>query len=142
MNLPEIDWSKLIDIQYWFEGIIGTSATTPPVENESFFYWFFLTLFAVIIIVSVVGRVAISYLPTDHPIHDKLDAWTNNTAWIGTLGVLWFLARQVNVGFLGARFWLLVLALWFVILMYFALKYLLTLYPIEAIYYREKNQAK
>jgi hypothetical protein len=138
MSWPEIDWNKLIDIQYWFEGIVGSTATTPPVENLSFFYWFFISIFSVIIILSVVGRVVISYLPIEHPLHDKMDTWTNNTAWIGTLGIVWFLSRQVNVGLLGSRFWLLVFAAWFLILGYFVLKYLLTLYPIEKIYYQEK----
>ncbi len=138
--MNNIDWSKLTDFKYWFEGVSGGSAATPPVELYSFHFWFLTTLPVTLFLVGVGLKVAKSFLHLDHPLVEKFDQWGSQIIWIASLFSIWFLFRQMNIGFLSARFWTLILGAWFVIASYFVFKYFSFLYQVEYLYFKEHQK--
>jgi len=138
--MPQISWDKLLKLEYWFEGIAGgISITTPLIEN-SFFYWFFLWFFVVVFAFAIALKALQGFLDTNHPLQLKIPFWSNSVIWISIWGVIWFLCRQLSVGFLGARFWLIVLGIWFLVLLYFVVKYFIQNYKYELLYFQKTHQ--
>jgi hypothetical protein len=133
--MPTIYWEKLIRLDYWFEGIGGRVSITPPVEYGSWFFWFFISFFTAVFSIGVLIRVSQGFLHKNYPLQPKLNFWGNSVIWIGFWGLTWFLVRQLSVGFLGARFWLLVLGIWFLVILYLALRYLFSKYKFEKSYF-------
>jgi hypothetical protein len=134
-----IDWSKLANLEYWLEGVAGKTSITPVIEKNSSFFWFFLYLFSAFFVVGVVMRVAQAFLHSSHPLQSKLPVWGNNFAWMGVLGLLWFLLRQLSVGFLGARFWLLIGLVWFIAVLYLIARYFINFFPLEYNYFKKNK---
>ena len=67
MNITNvnIDWSKLIDYKYWFQGFINTTGSlfvTPPVQKDSIFYWGLILGFSSIIVSGIVIKTAHLFL--------------------------------------------------------------------------------
>lgn len=140
--MPNIDWNKLVDPQYWLEGIAGSSSITPAIENNSFFFWFFLYLFSGFLVLGIVMRVSQAFIHPEHPFQNKFPSWANNLMWFGVLGLGWFTLRQLNVGFLGARIWLLFGAVWMLILFYFIIRYFALFYRLERAYFKKTHLPK
>lgn len=137
----EISWDKLLKLEYWFEGIAGGISITTPLEEGGKFFWFFLWFFVVIFALGVFIRISQSFLDINHPLQLKLPNWGNNVIWISIWGTIWFLCRQLGVGFLGARFWLIVLGIWFLILLYFVIKYFIQNFKYEIMYFQKTKAA-
>jgi hypothetical protein len=135
-----IDWNKLIDFKYWFEGVSGGSASTPPVEVYSFYFWFLTTLPVTLFLVGIILKVSKSFLNIDNPLVEKFDQWGSQAIWIASLFSVWFLLRQMNIGFLGARFWTLILAVWFLTSLFFIYKYFSFLFQVEYLYFKENKK--
>lgn len=141
MDWPTIEWSQLVSLEYWLEGIAGGSVSaTPPNEPDSFFFWFWLNVFSVVLISGVVARIAQAFLHDKHPFQSKLPFWGNNLIWMGVLGLSWFLMRQIEVGFLGARIWVLAILVWAIVIALMSLRYFMTFYPIEREYFKAIKQ--
>lgn len=136
--MPEIDWSKFISLEYWVEGIAGNSSITPVIERGSFFFWFFLFLFLLVFAIGVVFKVYATYLHPENPIKEKSELLSTNLVWLAIVGNFWFLARQFQVGFLGARFWLLVLAFWFIMIVIYLVRYFSLYFRFEYLYFKQK----
>lgn len=133
----DIDWSKLIRIDYWLEGVAGGFSVTPPVEEGSAFFWTYLYLFIAFFSFGVVVRVLKSFMDLNHPLQPRLSFWGNSIIWISFWALVWFLLRQLSIGFLGARFWLLILFTWALVIKYFAIRYFITKYRIEKLYFEK-----
>jgi Na+/serine symporter len=132
-----IDWSKLVDLEYWLEGIAGSSSLTPVIERGSSFFWAFLYLFSGMLVFGVALRVTQAFLHSQHPLQKQFPTWGNNLIWMGILGLIWFTLRETSVGFLGARIWLLVGLVWLLVLLYFVIRYFIVFYPLEISYYKK-----
>jgi hypothetical protein len=139
MNMPQIDWNKFGQLSYWLEGVAGTTAVTPVNDRNEFFFWFFLYLFASLLVGGVALRVLQAFLNPLHPFQKKFPFWGDTLIWMGILGFSWFLLRQLSVGFLGARFWLLIGGVWGAIFLYFVIRYFVLFYQLEIAYYRKHH---
>lgn len=137
--MPKINWESFTKLEYWFSGIAGDLSSTPVIEKGSYFFWFFLAIFTAIFSIGVIMKVCTSFLKEDHPLNSKLNFWGDNVIWIGVLGNTWFLVRQLSVGFLGARFWVVVLAIWALILLYFIARYYIYFFKIEYLYFQKNG---
>ncbi|MEM1312763.1 MAG: hypothetical protein AAGF07_04865 [Patescibacteria group bacterium] len=133
--MNNIDWAKLIDLQYWLEGVAGASSMTPVMGRDSFFFWFFLYLFSSFLTLGVLLRLYQAFIRSDHPFQKQLPFFGNNFMWMGVLGLLWFTLRETSVGFLGARIWLLVGLLWFLVITILLVRYFAIFYRLEINYY-------
>ena len=130
-----IDQSKLLDVKYWLEGIAGNSSVTPVVQMNSFIYFLFIYTFASFIVIAIILFVSNQFLNNRNPLKNKLPFLANNLFWMGTLGLLWFTLRQTQVGFLGARIWLIIGLCWFIVVMFFTIKYIFQNLALEMRYY-------
>lgn len=139
--MSAIAWDKLTKLEYWFEGIAGGISITTPMQEGSFAYWFFLWFFVALFTFGVLIRALQSFLDTKHPLQLKLPFWGNSVIWISIWGIIWFLCRQLSVGLLGARFWLVVLGIWFLVLLYFVAKYFIQNFRYELLYFKNTKQA-
>ena len=143
--MPSIDWSKLLTLNYWLEGLQatqGSSIVTPVIAQTSWFFWFYVWFFSGLIIVGILMRLATVLMDTKAPTHDQLPMWSNNIIWMGVLGVSWFTARQLSVAFIGARFWLIIGLIWFLVIAYLAARYFIKFFPLELKYYRSHKSTK
>lgn len=135
-----IDWSTYMDPTYWFEGIItkpGSVLKTSTIEVNSGTYWFFINLFAISIIVGILLKLFTSFINPDNPLAKKTPIFADNIIWMGILGYVWFLSNQLTIAFLGARFWILLIGCWFLVLLFFTIKYLIRFFPLEMRYYKK-----
>lgn len=135
--MNKIDWSRFIDLKYWLDGVAGDTSITPVIERGTFFFWFFLYLFSSLLILGIALRIAQAFLHNNHPLQSKFPNWGNNFIWMGILGLSWFTLRQLNTAFLGARFWLIVGLLWFIIVDYFIIRYFVVFYKLEKAYFKK-----
>ena len=140
--MPQIDWSKLITLEYWLEGVAGDDFGAPFIEVGSFFYWFYLYLFATLIILGICWKVSRAFIHQDHPLQKKIPFWSTSLIWLGILGLFWFLMRQINIGLLGARFWLLIMLGYVVIVGILAIDYFRKFYFIEITYFKNNIKSK
>lgn len=138
--MNKVDWSRLVELEYWLEGVAGTSAITPAVEKDSLFFWFFVNIFTFLFGMGVITLTAQKFINPKHPIHTQLPVWGNNFVWMGLLGIIWFLLRQIEVGFLGARIWLIVGFVWIIILLYLIIRYFVVYFPLEYAFYKKNKQ--
>ncbi len=130
-----IDQSKLSDIKYWLEGIAGNSSVTPVVQMNSFIYYLFIYTFASFVTIAIILFVSNQFLNNRNPLKSKLPFLANNLFWMGVLGLVWFMMRQTQVGFLGARIWLIIGFCWFTVIMFFTLRYIIRSLNLEMRYY-------
>ena len=135
---PEnVDWSKLAKPDFWLEGIAGQNTVPSAPLSEIGFRNFILALVGTFVIAGIAIRLFKIFLTKQHPLQNRLSTWTANLIWIGVLGTMWWLFNQWGpLLFIGSRFWILVGFIWFLILLYFILKYFITEYPLEIAYYR------
>ena len=140
--MNQVDWSKFLDLQYWTEGIAGGSAVTPVVESGSLFFWFFTGLFTFLFAKGVFMITAQKFLDYQNPLNEKLSVWGNNYVWMGILGIVWFLLRQIEVGFLGSRIWLLVGLVWFLVILALVIRYFVAYFPLEWAYYKKNKRLR
>ncbi len=133
-----IDWSKVTDLKYWLEGIAGGVSATPALVTNGFFYNLFLYLFTSFFVLGVCMKVSQAFLNDQHPLQKKFPTWSDNFIWMGILGLTWFVLRNIQVGFLGARVWIFVGFIWFAVLMYFIIKYFIQNWNIEYTYFKNK----
>jgi hypothetical protein len=136
--MTKIDWSKFISLEYWLQGIAGPSSSTPVLERGGFFYWFFLYSFFIIFTTGIILSLFSFYLHLENPIREKASFLAKNIIWISIVGNFWFLFRQFEVGFLGARFWLLVLLAWFLSIVFYLLRYYILYFKFEYLYFKQK----
>jgi hypothetical protein len=137
--MPNIDWSKLINFKYWFEGTTASDTVNLlPVEAGSFFYYFYLAVFGGLVVVAILMLLSKLFLHPQHPIQSKLALMSSNFIWMGILGLGWFTMRQIQVSFLSARMWILFGLVWFLALAYYMVKYFINYYKLEMNYFRTK----
>jgi len=139
--MNQVNWSNLVDLEYWFEGVAGSTAITSPLTIDTIHYKFFVILFSVFFGAGVVLLFSKNFLNKFNPLNSKFKVWANNLIWMGLLGGFWMFLRQAEVGFLGARMWLLVGVVWFLILVYLVIKYFVSIYPLERVYYLKHHKA-
>jgi len=139
--MPEINWNKLLTLDYWLEGLAGQNVSTPFIQPESFFYWFYLYLFSSLIVAGIVIRCAMAFIHERHPIQKRIPMLSTNVIWIGIVGLMWFLARQTNFVMVGARMWILVLLAWGLIVAYLFIRDMIYFYPVERAYFRKQRAA-
>jgi hypothetical protein len=132
-----IDFGKLIDINYWFEGVVGSTSSIPVVESNSIFFQYFVYTFIALAVIGVALKIAQSYLPITHPLVKKFPLWSSQFIWISILGMFWFTLRQTKVSLFGARFWTLIGIVWLVILIAQIAKYFIRNYSIEYRFYKK-----
>lgn len=133
----KINWLEFTKFDYWLAGISGEVSITPIVERNSSFFWLFLWVFALIIAFAILVKSITILLNEHHPLNSKLNLWGDNILWIGILGNGWFLLRQLSVGFLGSRLWLVLFFVWFLILLFFIIRYFVSFYKLEYLYYKK-----
>ncbi len=136
MSNVKIDWSRFVDLKYWLEGIAGTSSITPIISKDSWFFWFFTYFFATFLVAGIVLRVSQAFLHSENPFQKRFPVWGNNLISMGLLGLLWFSLREFSVGFLGARIWLLVGLIWFLVFLYFLIRYFIIFFQLEMAYFK------
>jgi hypothetical protein len=135
--MVNIDWTKLSKLEYWFEGVGGSSSITPPIEQGSWFFWFFLSFFTIIFGLGILIKLYKSFIGENHPLQNRLDLWGSNIIGIGSAGIAWVLLRQLSIGLLGARFWLFALLIWGLVILYFTVRYFILYFRIELAYYNK-----
>lgn len=135
-KLPKIDWNRLISLEYWMEGFVGGSASTPINSQGDFFFWFWLYIFTGLFVLGFVINTALSFAPPELPFKKNAPFWANNIIWMGVLGVVWFLSRQLEIGLLGARFWILIGLVWAGLILIRVIRYLFWFFPLEFAYYK------
>jgi len=135
--MPSINWENFAKLEYWFQGIAGESAVTPPLEKGSWFFWFFIWLFTAFFVLGIGFKLIPTFAHSQNPLSPKLNFWGNNLLWMGILGAGWLSVRQLSVGFLGARFWLVVGLIWFLVILSFAIRYFVNFYHFELVYFKK-----
>jgi magnesium-transporting ATPase (P-type) len=141
-QLKEINWTELIKPEYWIEGFAGGSASTPINSQANVFFWFWLIVFSVLFTIGVVINTFFSFAPEELPFKKNAPFWANNLIWMGILGVGWFLARQLEIGLLGARFWLLIGLFWAFLISIRVVRYLFWYFPLELAYFKNLQKQK
>jgi hypothetical protein len=139
--MPNINWSKLVDPSFWLEGVAGSVAIVPIIPKDSFFFWGFLYLFSGLFIAGVSIRVWQIFLDEYHPLQKQLPLWGNNLILMGVFGLGWFLMRQLSVGLLGARLWVLLGSIWFLVVLGLAIHYFIIYFPLEIQYYKKNKKS-
>jgi hypothetical protein len=137
-----IDWKKLVNLQYWFEGVAGDTSITPTIQKNTFFFWFFLTIFSIIFTVGITLKIAQLFMHPLNPLTKKFSILSSNLISMGITGIIWFCLRQLSVGFLGARFWLLIIGAWAGGLAFWLGKYFSYAYKFESLYFQKKILGK
>lgn len=139
-----INWSKLATFEYWLEGLQtkGGLVATPILDKGNWSFWFFLYFYTFLICLGIVLRISQTFLHPKHPLQLKIPNWSSNIIWIGVLGWLWFICRQLSIWFLGARFWLIGDAIWIMILLFLIVRYLIRFYPLEMRYFKNNYLSK
>ena len=135
-----VDWSRFSDAKYWLEGVSGGISVTPALSRDGFFFTFFLYLFSTLFVFGIIMKVSQAFLNDLHPLQKKFPTWSDNLIWMGILGLIWFTLRNIQVGFLGARIWIVLGTFWFLTLLYFVVKYFIQNWGIEYRYF--KSQVK
>jgi hypothetical protein len=133
-----LDWSKFIKIEYWLEGIAGSTSITPTISMDSPFLWYYLFIFSITFTFGVLLKLVTVFLHTENPISKKSSFLGSNLIWIAVIGVLWLILRQINVGFLGARLWLLFMVLWMIGVFTYLIRYFLLYFKYEYLYFQKK----
>jgi hypothetical protein len=137
--MNQVDWNKLISLQYWVEGIAGNTAVTPVLESGGFFLYFFVTVFSVLFSTGIILLVLPNFVNKNNPLVPKFNFWGNNFLWMGISGLFWLLLRQIEVGFLGSRIWLLVGLIWFLVIIGFIIRYFTSIFDLEYSYYKKNK---
>jgi hypothetical protein len=135
-----IDFGKLIDINYWFEGVVGTTSSIPVVESNSVYFQYFIYSFITMASIGTAFKIAQYFLPIAHPFAKKFPIWSTQFIWISILGMLWFTLRQTKVSLFGARFWTSIGIIWLIVLVAQIVKYFIQNYSIEYSYYKKSLQ--
>ncbi|GAB4144620.1 MAG: hypothetical protein OHK0017_03320 [Patescibacteria group bacterium] len=137
---PEkIDWAKLSKPDFWLEGIAGQNMVSQLPISADGFRNLFLLIFAILIVSGIFIKLYKIFLPIQHPLQPRISVWTNNLIWMGTLGVFWWLFNQWGpLLFIGSKLWIIVGLIWFLVLLYFIVKYFITEYKLEISYYKKK----
>jgi len=145
----EINWNRLLDLNYWLDGVAGDTAfrTTEIISKDSPNFWFVLYFFSFVCIAGVAVRVSLAFLHDQNPFQIKFPGWSNHLIAIGLLGLVWFLSRQTSIKLLGSRLWILVFIAWGLFLVYGVTRYFLTFFPLEMRYFKQtyfpsKNQGE
>jgi hypothetical protein len=142
--LTKINWLRFLDYNYWLEGIkngTGSLFVTPAVKTNSDFYWFFIIFFCVLAIIGILSRFLQLFLNKNHPLQVRIPFFANNITWLGVVGIGWFILRQIEVAFLGARFWLIFLLAWGLAIVYISVKYMLNFYKLELAYFKKTGSS-
>ena len=103
-----IDWSKLININYWF-------AKQPPYLSEPFTK-LFLGLFFVLIALSIVFQLIAFIQKKQNAQKIMIKFWkrlANFFFWIGIIEIILYFFRYERVPLLSSRFWLILWLLLF-----------------------------
>lgn len=140
----KIDWMKLLDYKYWFQGFINTTGSlfvTPAVQKDSIFYWGFIIAFSAIIITGILSKTFQLFLNKNHPLQFRIPFFGDNLMWIGIVGLSWFVLRQIEVAFLGMRIWLIPIGLWLVSILAISIKYLFNFYKLELRYFKKTRES-
>jgi len=133
-----IDWSRIIKPDFWLEGIAGQNLISQPI-SENGFRNLFLLIFSIFLIGGILLRLIKVFIPIQHPLQPKLNLWTGNFIWMGILGILWWLFNQWGpLLFIGSKLWLIFGLVWFLATIYFILKYFITDFRLELIYFKKK----
>jgi hypothetical protein len=132
-----IDFGKLLDINYWFEGVVGSTSSIPVVETNTVYFQYFIYSFIALAFSGVALKIALSFLPITHPFAKKFPLWSAQFIWISILGMFWFTLRQTKVSLFGARFWTLIGIVWLAILLAQIAKYFIQNYSIEYSFYKK-----
>jgi hypothetical protein len=142
--MPNVDFSKIATLKYWLEGTTaGADVNILPVEFNSFYYYFYISVFSGFLILAIGIMVYKLFLPSAHPLQNKIGFLSQNLVWMGILGVGWFLARQTSISFLSARLWLIFGFIWLLAVLFWFFRYLITFYPLElAFYKKQKSEVK
>ncbi len=139
--MPEINWSRLLDLNYWFEGVSDLNGT-PVIMPDSPFFWAYLFIFTFFVGIGTAFFVSKAFFHEDHPFQSKISFAGNNFIVMGLLGFLWFWLRETKVQMLGARFWLLFGFIWLLALAYLAINYYLNFYKLESLYFENSLKDK
>ncbi|NJL96322.1 hypothetical protein HC766_03125 [Candidatus Gracilibacteria bacterium] len=140
--MNQINWFNFVDLEYWFEGVAGSTAITSPLTVNTIYYQFFVVLFGVLFGLGVILFFSKNFFNKYNPLNTKMEVWGNNFVWMGLLGGLWLFLRQAEVGFLGARMWLLVGVFWMLVLIFIIVKYFLYVYPLERAYFLKHHKTE
>jgi hypothetical protein len=139
----DIDFSKLFTLKYWLEGTTaGADINILPVTNYSPFFYFYVVLFCGFLIVSIILATSKVFLNPVHPLQSKFGILSQNFAWMGILGIMWFLARQTGISFVSSRLWILFGIFWFFGIVGWFVRYLFTFYPLEITFFKKQNNIK
>jgi len=135
----EINWSRLLDLNYWLDGVAGDTAsrTTEVILKDSPNFWFILYFFSFVFIFGVALRTSLAFLHDQNPFQLKFPSWSNHLISIGLLGLFWFLSRQTSIKLLGSRLWIFVFAVWIAYFLYSVVRYFLEFYPLEMRYFKQ-----
>ena len=141
--LDRINFSKLVTFEYWLEGLQSKTGlvATPVLDRGAWTFWFFLYTFTFLICIGIALRIIQAFLHPKHPLQTKLPNYASNIIWIGIIGWSWFVCRQLNIWFLGARFWLLGFLIWLAILGFLFARYLIKFYPLEMNYFKKNYKS-
>jgi hypothetical protein len=141
--MPNIDIKKIFSLKYWLEGsTAGADTNISTVEINSFFYYFYISIFSGFLIIAIVLIVYKIFLAPNSPLQPKLSILSQNFVWMGILGILWFLARQTGVSFLGSRMWLIFGFIWVASLLLWFIRYLMLFYPLEISFFKKQQSKK
>ncbi|NJK71262.1 MAG: hypothetical protein HC932_03345 [Thermales bacterium] len=97
--MNQINWFNFVDLEYWFEGVAGSTAITSPLTVNTIYYQFFVVLFGVLFGLGVILFFSKNFFNKYNPLNTKMEVWGNNFVWMGLLGGLWLFLRQAEVGF-------------------------------------------
>ena len=137
--MQTVDWSKLVSLKYWLEGTVASeTANLTTIEQNSFFFYFFVGSFSFLLVIAILLSLLKVFLHPKHPLQTRIPFLATNFFWMGFLGLGWFGLREIQVAFLGARFWLLFELVWFIAIIVWLARYWILFRPMEMRYFKEK----
>lgn len=118
--------------EYLLSGVLKFS------EN---YFWILLLFFTIPLICSIWFSTVYKF-NQENPLYKYLRLISTHLAIFGSLGLFYFLMKEVQIAFLGAGFWMYFFISYLFIMAYITGRYFIYFYPIERDYYKETKKKK
>lgn len=139
-----IEWSNLITWNHYIEGFVGDTANyyAPSLSinspNFGIYLWFFIGLISI----GALASIYRTWADSANPLKERLGYLSSNAITLGLLGLAWFMSRMLNFRFISGRFMMLVWGIYFLVIVFYIIRYLLQFFPIEWNYYQKNKLHK
>lgn len=115
---------------------INDLIVSPVLESTDGWFWLLLSTFTFFLVSSIIFLVSKSFISEDNPIQKHISFLAGQFSIIALVGLGNFTAREINLSFLGASFWIVFLTIYIIVIFGLSVRYFIHFYPMEKAYYK------